>query len=449
MANPVEQYQDPLGPLINVNIGTMYEEANSDATIGMLQWMAKRQMTWLPNATGGTRNIGEVVSASVSADQQLIIPNTDRDPKVVGVVAQSATNGSLMRVQQLGKCLVNVSDLTNRGNFLSAVSGSTSAQSSVRPGQGDFAIALSPSGGSGAPCWALLIPVRRASDVVYLVNSSGTTVSEGSPVIAYGSADLAFTTTTTARDPKLLGIVLEESLPGALSPIQTMGMAQVRVSGAVVRGDFLSVGTAVGTAVASGTAQSGDFGIALNAKGTGTGLVWAIIGGMHQRDPFGAQKGSRAAPTVANPTLLSVTALGLGGSAGPDNAMQTLTTSLTLPAFTVGTTTWTLKAWVAGVWMNAVGSSPNWDTASTGVIIRITGPHGTSDFTVPIPDTQATQFTSFQREFPAAGSAVLTGMNPGTYTAAVRVYPYNTDGAEASVGQMPNTRLVFAAFPNG
>lgn len=113
---------------------------------------------------------------------------------------------------------------------------------------------------------------QYASSILY--NRSGGTVSKYDIVIWDTSNDRSFKTTTTSRDGRVIGTVVDNSIlnnnTGAIATGSSV--VTVRVTGAVTRGDYLVTSTTAGAAASGGTTNtSGAFALALES-GTNTNI---------------------------------------------------------------------------------------------------------------------------------------------------------------------------------
>lgn len=120
----------------------------------------------------------------------------------------------------------------------------------------------------------------NVADGIYLqgvLNNSGVVLQKGDVVIVDTSADKACTTTTTASDKLVLGIVAHRVAIGGYCRVQTEGIGYVNSSMAVTRGQALATS---GTAKQAAPATSGvvlySFATALQTTG-GAGLVLCYL----------------------------------------------------------------------------------------------------------------------------------------------------------------------------
>lgn len=109
-------------------------------------------------------------------------------------------------------------------------------------------------------------------DVAHLVNASGGTVAVGDVVIASGVAGTDFTTTTSAKHKKALGVVGEPTpgapgaatsatsyASGAVVPIVTRGVARINIgSNTIADAAILGTSTTVKVADTAGSPLPGD-----------------------------------------------------------------------------------------------------------------------------------------------------------------------------------------------
>lgn len=112
-----------------------------------------------------------------------------------------------------------------------------------------------------------------------LTNKSGGALEQGDVVVGDGGNDNAFTTTTTANDPDILGVVMENIANDATGRVAVMGVITVKVQGNVTRGNYLCTSTTAKRAADAGTIPAvGTFAKALTAySGGAAGTVTAIL----------------------------------------------------------------------------------------------------------------------------------------------------------------------------
>lgn len=113
-----------------------------------------------------------------------------------------------------------------------------------------------------------------------LTNKSGGQVVSGDVIIIETNTNGSFTTTTSAGDVSVIGIVAETIADNATGRVVVAGYETVLCStGAVARGDILVTHTSAKQAVVDNTPSAGAIiGKALRAKGAGsTGLVGTLI----------------------------------------------------------------------------------------------------------------------------------------------------------------------------
>lgn len=108
---------------------------------------------------------------------------------------------------------------------------------------------------------------ESGSTVKKLTNRSGAQRVAGDVVIIDTSNDDSFTTTITAGNVLVLGVVLETVANLATGRIATGGyVGSVKVTGATIRGDYLQTSTTVLKAASSTTFAKGVFAIALSSS---------------------------------------------------------------------------------------------------------------------------------------------------------------------------------------
>jgi hypothetical protein len=112
-----------------------------------------------------------------------------------------------------------------------------------------------------------------------LTNRSGTTLSAGDVVVIDTGNTQSCTTSTTASDLDVIGVVVSGGIALAKVAVITEGRsAAVTVTGATAIGDYLFQSTTAAEAVSSSTNASGSFARALSST-AGAGSVIAQIGG--------------------------------------------------------------------------------------------------------------------------------------------------------------------------
>lgn len=117
-----------------------------------------------------------------------------------------------------------------------------------------------------------------------MTNKSGSQRTAGDVVVVSTGTDDSFTTTTTAANVGVLGVVQETVANDASGLVKQVGVVeQLKVTGATTRGNFLTTSTTAGQAVDSGTsangtnsAPAGAFAIALEST-VGAGTVKALL----------------------------------------------------------------------------------------------------------------------------------------------------------------------------
>lgn len=127
---------------------------------------------------------------------------------------------------------------------------------------------------------------RGRSNYALLTNKSGGSVTRGQTVIPSSTTDLSFTTTTTAEDLRVFGVVVDVSIANnAIGLVQIFGsiVEVMLTSAAVTRGHYLEHSTTAGkvrdtTVAADATTAppTGAIGIALSAVGS-AGEIAAFI----------------------------------------------------------------------------------------------------------------------------------------------------------------------------
>lgn len=108
-----------------------------------------------------------------------------------------------------------------------------------------------------------------------LTNKSGGQRVAGDVVVVRTDADSAFTTTTTANDTTIAGVVMETVADNASGVVALPGaICDVKVTGATTRGQFLASSTTLAKADPSTAGVPGAFAIALTASSS---VVTAIL----------------------------------------------------------------------------------------------------------------------------------------------------------------------------
>jgi hypothetical protein len=105
-----------------------------------------------------------------------------------------------------------------------------------------------------------------ASVAIYMVNNSGENLDQGAVVVVDDTLDNAVTTTASASDTQIVGVLMEPIAADAIGPVLFNGYAVgVNVTGTVLRGDYLETSTSAGLAQASATREAGTFGVVVAA----------------------------------------------------------------------------------------------------------------------------------------------------------------------------------------
>jgi hypothetical protein len=135
---------------------------------------------------------------------------------------------------------------------------------------------------------------------ITLTNDSGSTLSAGDLVIRDTTTDNGFTTTTTANDTKVLGVLSASCTASASCKIKVQGTATLTSLTSVARGDYLYSSTTAGKA----TSQS---------NSTNPGLI-AVALSADNSSPFTPQVVIMRNDGTATNGLFSDTTLGSGSS---------------------------------------------------------------------------------------------------------------------------------------
>jgi hypothetical protein len=138
------------------------------------------------------------------------------------------------------------------------------------------------------------------------LNNTGAALAVGDVVVMDSSADVAVTTTTTAQDTRIVGIVQDTIAAGAVGPVLTGGFAAfVNVTASVTRGYYAETSTTAKKATENITRRSGSFGIFLSAGTTPAAL---LFGGGDAVGASGNAGGSGVASSLNTITPAQITA---------------------------------------------------------------------------------------------------------------------------------------------
>ncbi len=114
-----------------------------------------------------------------------------------------------------------------------------------------------------------VVQVSVEAHVGHYNNNSGADLERGDTVVMDDTVDRSFTTTTTARDTRPVGVVLEDILDGATGLVAWSGDVDfIKVVGSVTRGYYAETSTTAGRATDNPTARTGSFGIFLTGGAT-------------------------------------------------------------------------------------------------------------------------------------------------------------------------------------
>lgn len=129
----------------------------------------------------------------------------------------------------------------------------------------------------------------NVADGIYLhgiLNNSGVVLQQGDVVIVDTSADRAVTTTTTASNKLVLGVITGRVAIGAYCRVQTNGVGYVNSGAAVTRGQALATSTVAKQALPTTYGiDPSQFAVALQTTG-GAGLVLCQIGKLFLINPI-------------------------------------------------------------------------------------------------------------------------------------------------------------------
>jgi len=123
-----------------------------------------------------------------------------------------------------------------------------------------------------------LMPVSVNAQVGHemLTNKSGGALALGDVVIVDTGNATAFTTTTTASNQRVVGVVFDTTIADdAAGLIMSVGsyVTTIKVTGTVAVGDFLITSTTAGRAASNGSSSVSAFAIATTANASGDGTV--------------------------------------------------------------------------------------------------------------------------------------------------------------------------------
>lgn len=115
----------------------------------------------------------------------------------------------------------------------------------------------------------------------HLTNKSGSSAALGSVVVLNTGADSSFTSTTSAGDVDVVGVVADGSgiLDDATGRIQTTGLARIRTTGTISTGDFLTTSTTGFLATGNASPTPGQFARALTADADVNNFVTGMLFG--------------------------------------------------------------------------------------------------------------------------------------------------------------------------
>jgi len=132
--------------------------------------------------------------------------------------------------------------------------------------------------------------------IVTLTNKSGSSVENGTVVIKDIANDESFKLSALTGDPTVIGVVAQDSPDGTTAAIIAnadglicmQGLCNVLVDAsatAIAAGDFLIVKASTGNAIKADFENSeGVFAMALEAKASGTGLIYCFVSQFPKRD---------------------------------------------------------------------------------------------------------------------------------------------------------------------
>lgn len=102
--------------------------------------------------------------------------------------------------------------------------------------------------------------IGSTQTIAHLINKSGGSVAAGDVVVIDTGNSVAFTTTTTSRETKLVGIAQAAIASNARGPVLMEGYAPlVNTTASVTRGNYAQTSTTVKKATENATRQSGSF----------------------------------------------------------------------------------------------------------------------------------------------------------------------------------------------
>lgn len=137
-----------------------------------------------------------------------------------------------------------------------------------------------------APTFFGSVNLGQGSLTVDLVNRSGGAIAAGAVVISATTGDLGATTTSTLRDPGVIGVVVVGGADGATLRVAVAGIADVTTNGAVSRGDCLRAHNVAAQASSEGACSAvtnaGSFGVALTGSAGGVSTVKVLLTGVEK-----------------------------------------------------------------------------------------------------------------------------------------------------------------------
>lgn len=242
----------------------------------------------------------------------------------------------------------------------------------------------------------------NVGDGVYLLdvlNNTAGILEGGDVVITDTSANRAAKTTTTKRDPLIMGVWLARTPAGGYGRVIQQGIGYVKTTGAATRGDYLAVSATAKSAdvIASGgastTSQARLIGMALETT-TGAGLCLAAINVLASVKPANSviKRDNNADYTSTSATFTPI-----------DNTNFSITmdisTGIVMLIFTGGTTCGSTTVY---------GPTPAFDFDIDGTRYSSAGADGMTGYIIGDANSTVMRFINM--------TAIVTGLSAGSHT---------------------------------
>jgi len=207
-------------------------------------------------------DLGTAPAASVSANSN----------SFAAMVIDNSGLGSLLTASRSGDTrftVTNLGDVIAKGQIQMGNYTTAQAASLTPVGRGalyynttDNQLYISNDGTT----WSTL----SGQTTIPLTNTSGGSVTQYSIVIQDTTADSSFTTTTTAYNTKVIGIMSSSTCASsAICLVTVSGETTVRIANDVARGDYIYTSTTAGQAFGSAKLSDGMLGVALTSGSAG------------------------------------------------------------------------------------------------------------------------------------------------------------------------------------